>query len=62
MKEWIVEFTITGRTSFFSNTKEEAEKDAKEYLSEVCKSLYPYCDSNDYDIDEIYTYEEEVEE
>ena len=61
-KEWIVEFTITGRTSFYSKTKKEAEKEAKEYLSEVCRDLYPGCDSNDYEIDDIYTYEEDEEE
>lgn len=56
--EWEVDFTIQGRTSFFCNTKEEAEKEAHKYLSELCQGLYPDCDSNDYEINEIYTYEE----
>lgn len=37
-KEWEVEFTIEGKTSFFCDTKEEAEKKAHDYLSELCQS------------------------
>lgn len=61
IKEWNVDFTIEGRTSFFYETKEEAEKEVKKYLSELCRSLYPGCCS-DYEINEIYTYDEEGEE
>lgn len=57
-KEWIVDFTIEGRTSFFCNNKEDAEKEAEEYLSELCQSLYPDCDSNNYEIEEIFSYDE----
>ena len=53
-KEWIVEFTIEGRTSFFYDTKEEAEKEAHKYLSELCQGLYPECCSNDYEIENIH--------
>ncbi len=45
-KEWEVEFTIEGKTSFFCDTREEAEKNAHKYLSELCQSLYPDCCSN----------------
>ena len=36
-KEWEVEATIEIRTSFFCDTKEEAEKEAHKYLSELCQ-------------------------
>ena len=36
IKEWEVEFTIEGKISFFCNTKEEAEKMAHDYVSELC--------------------------
>ena len=58
-KEWQVEATIEIKTSFFCNTKEEAEKLAHEYLSELCTSLYPDCCSNSYEIDEIYSYSDD---
>ena len=61
IKEWNVDFTIEGRTSFFYGTKEEAEKEAKKYLSELSLSLYPECDAY-YEINDIYTYDEEEEE
>ena len=61
-KEWEVEATIEIRTSFFCKTKEEAEEEAHKYLSELCQSLYPECCSNDYNIDNVYTYEEEEDE
>ena len=61
-KEWEVEATIEIRTSFFCKTKEEAEEEARKYLSELCQSLYPECCSNDYNIDNVYTYEEEEDE
>jgi hypothetical protein len=61
-KEWEVEATIEIRTSFFCNTKEEAEKEAHEYLTELCQSLYPDCASNSYEIEDIYSYDEEDEE
>ena len=60
-KEWQVEFTLEGRTSFYCETKEEAEKCAHEYLSGLAQSLYPDMCSNNYEIQEIYTYDE-VEE
>lgn len=34
-KEWEVEASIEIRTSFFCDTKEEAEKEAHNYLSEM---------------------------
>ena len=61
-KEWEVEATIEIKTSFYCDTKEEAEKMAHEYLSELCRGLCPECDSNDYEINDIYTYDEEGEE
>lgn len=61
-KEWEIEATIQIRTSYFGRTKEEAEKKAHEYLSELCQSLYPDCCSNDYEIENIYTYEEDEQE
>lgn len=61
-KEWEVEFTIEGKTSFFCDTKKEAEEMANEYLSELCQSLYPDCCSNNYEIEDIYTYEEDEDE
>lgn len=62
LKEWHVEFTINGRTSLFCNTKEEAEKMVHEYLSELCRGLYPDVCSNDYEIESIYSYEDDEEE
>lgn len=61
-KEWEVEATIEVKTSFICDTKEEAEKKAHEYLSELCQGLYPDCCANSYEIDAIYTYEEEENE
>jgi len=58
-KEWEVEATIEIRTSFFCDTKEEAEKLANEYLSELCTGLYPDCCSNSYEIDNVYSYSED---
>ena len=58
-KEWEVEATIEIRTSFYCDTKQEAEKAAHKYLSELCQSLYPDCCSNSYDIVDIYTYAED---
>ena len=58
-KEWEVEATIEIKTSYFCETKEEAEKLAHEYLTELCIGLYPDCDSNSYEIENVYTYEEE---
>ena len=55
-KEWEVNDTIEIRTTFICDTKEEAEKMAHEYLSNLCQSLYPDCDSNSYEIEDIYTY------
>ena len=49
-KEWEVEATIEIRTSFFCDTKEEAEKEANKYLEELCTGLYPDCCSNSYEI------------
>ena len=40
-KEWEVEATIEIKTSFWCKTKEEAEKEAHKYLSELCQGLYP---------------------
>lgn len=62
IKEWQVEFTIEGKTSFLCDTKEEAEKEAHKYLSELCQGLYPDCCSNDYEIESIYSYTTESEE
>jgi len=61
-KEWEVTATIEIRTSFFADTKEEAEKEAHEYLSELCQGLYPDCDSNSYEIEDIYSYDEDDDE
>ena len=58
-KEWEVEATIEIRTSFFCDTKEEAEKEAHKYLSELCQGLYPDCCSNSYEIENIYSYTED---
>lgn len=58
-KEWHIEYTIEGSTSFFYETKEEAEKDAHKYLSELCQGLYPDCCSNSYEIVDIYSYDED---
>ena len=58
-KEWEVEATIEIRTSFFCDTKEEAEEEAHRYLSELCQSLYPDCCSNSYEIENIYSYSED---
>ena len=58
-KEWEVEATIEIKTSFFCDTKEEAEKSAHKYLEKLCTSLYPDCCSNSYEINEIYSYSEE---
>lgn len=55
-KEWEVEYTIEGKTSFFCKTKQEAEKKAHDYLSELCQGLYPDCCSNSYKIEDIYSY------
>lgn len=59
MKECEVEATIEVKTSFFCNTKEEAEERAHEYLSELCRDLYPDCCSNSYEIENVYSYEED---
>lgn len=61
-KEWEVEATIEIRTSFFYDTKEEAEKEAHKYLSELCQGLYPECDSNNYEIENIYSNTEDESE
>ncbi len=58
-KEWEVEATIDIRTSFVCETKEEAEKLAHEYLSELCRDLYPECTADSYEIDSVYSYEED---
>lgn len=60
-KEWEVEATIEIRTSFFCDTKEEAEKLAHNYLEELCTGLYPDCCSNSYEIENIYSYSEKSE-
>ena len=60
-KEWEVEATIEIKTSFFCDTKEEAEKEAKKYLEKLCQGLYPDCDSNSYEIENIYSYTEDEE-
>ena len=54
-KEWEVEATIEIRTSFFCDTKEEAEKMAHDYLSKLCTGLYSDCCSNSYEIENIYS-------
>ena len=56
-KEWQVEFTITGKTSFYCNDKKEAEAEAHKYLSELCRNQYVDC--CDYEIEDVYTYEED---
>lgn len=61
-KEWEVEATIEIRTSFICDTKEEAEKEAREYLTDLCESLYPDCGSNSYEIEDIYSYDEDDDE
>ena len=58
-KEWEVEATIEIKTSFFCETKEEAEKEAHKYLEELCTGLYPDCCSNSYEINDIYSYSED---
>lgn len=58
-KEWEIEASIEIKTSFVCDTREEAEKEAHKYLSELCKSLYPDCCSNNYEIENIYSYLEE---
>lgn len=58
-KEWEVEATIEIKTSFFCATKEEAEKEAHEYLQKLCQGLYPECCSNSYEINDIYSYTED---
>lgn len=58
-KEWEVEAAIQIKTSFYCNTKEEAEKEAHKYLSELCQDLYPDCCSNSYEIEDIYSYSED---
>ena len=58
-KEWEVEATIEIRTSFICDTKEEAEKEANKYLTELCQDLYPDCSSNNYEIENIYSYNED---
>lgn len=57
-KEWEVEATIEIRTSFCCATKEEAEKEANNYLSELCQDLYPDCCSNNYEIESVYSFSE----
>lgn len=61
-KEWHIEATIEIKTSFFCETKKEAEKEANDYLSHLCMNLYPDCSSNSYEIESIYTYDGEEEE
>lgn len=61
-KEWEVEATIEIKTSFICSTKEEAEKEAHEYLSKLCQGLYPECCSNSYEINDIYSCTEDEEE
>ncbi len=62
-QDWHVTYSIQGRTTFYCDTKEEAEMLANGYLSQVCRGLYPDCCCNDYEIEEIYTYDDEsVEE
>ena len=58
-KEWKVEAVIEIRSTFICDTKEEAEKMAHKYLSDLCQSLYPDCCSNSYEIENIYTYSED---
>ena len=58
-KEWEVEATIEVKISFFCDTKEESEKRANEYLTELCTGLYPDCCSNSYEIENIYYCSEE---
>lgn len=53
-KEWEVEASIEIRTSFFCDTRGEAEEEAHKYLSELCQDLYPDCCSNSYEIEDIY--------
>ena len=57
-KEWEVEATIEIKTSFYCDTKKEAEEEAHKYLSELCQGLYPDCCSNSYEIENIYSYTE----
>lgn len=42
-KEWEVEASIEIKTSFWCKTKEEAEKMANDYLTQLCQGLYPDC-------------------
>ena len=58
-KEWEVEASMEIRTSFWCETKEEAEKMANDYLTQLCQGLYPDCCSNSYEIDNIYSYTED---
>ena len=58
-REWIVEATIEIRTTLFCDIKEEAERRANEYLTELCTGLYPDCCSNNYEIENIYSYTED---
>lgn len=58
-KEWEVEASIEIKTSFWCKTKEEAEKKANDYLTQLCQGLYPDCCSNSYEIDDIYSYSED---
>ena len=55
-KEWEVEASIEIKTSFWCKTREEAEKLANDYLTQLCRGLYPDCYSNSYEIDNIYSY------
>lgn len=61
-KEWHIEATIEIRTSFFCETKKEAEEAADDYLFNLCSDLHPDCDANSYEIENVYTYDGEVEE
>lgn len=58
-KEWEVEASIEIKTSFWCKTKEEAEKMANDYLTQLCQDLYPDSCSNSYEIDDIYSYSED---
>lgn len=58
-KEWEVEATIEIRTTVYCDTKEEAEKEADNYLSELCQGLYPDCDPNGYEIENVYSFSED---
>ena len=43
-KTWEVKTTIEIRTSFLCDTREEVEKEAYKYLSELCRGFYPIVD------------------